>query len=54
MFSAELARIISEDRERQIRDEVRLRALLASCQTGGKRRTSAPALRPMSQPARSR
>ena len=54
MFSVELARIISEDRERQIRDELRLRALLASLQTTGKQRTSPPALRPVSQPARSR
>jgi hypothetical protein len=54
MFSLELARIIFEDREREIRDQLRLRALLASAEPAQERRPWKPALRPSSQPVRSR
>ena len=54
MFSAELARIIFDDRDREIRDELRLRALLASVEPAGERRPWKPVFRSASQPARSR
>jgi hypothetical protein len=54
MYSLELARIICEDREREIRDKLRLRALIALKEPAGERRPSKPAVRPASQPARSR
>jgi hypothetical protein len=54
MFSAELARIIFDDRDREIRDELRLRALLASVEPAGERRPWKPVFRSASRPARSR
>jgi hypothetical protein len=55
MFSVELARIIFEDREREIREELRVRALVATAEPADeRRRPSKSVLRPASQPARSR
>jgi hypothetical protein len=54
MFSTELARIIVDEREREIRASLRLRALIAPNELSGERQPSRPALRPASQPARSR
>ena len=54
MFSVELARVISEDREREINDHLRLRALLATGDRAGELRVSRRILRPASQPVRSR
>jgi hypothetical protein len=54
MFSTELARIIVDEREREIRARLRLRALIAQDEPAGERQPSRPALMPASQPARSR
>jgi hypothetical protein len=54
MFSVELARVIFEEREREINDQVRLRALLATSDRAGELRVPRPILRPTSQPVRSR
>jgi hypothetical protein len=54
MFSVELARVIFEERDREINDRVRLRALLATGDRAGEPRVPRPVLRPASQPVRSR
>jgi hypothetical protein len=54
MFSVELARVIFEEREREINDQVRLRVLLATGDRAGELRDPRPTLRPTSQPVRSR
>jgi hypothetical protein len=55
MFSVELARVIFEDREREIKHQVRLRALLATGDRAGELRAAPkPVLTPARQPVRSR
>lgn len=54
MFSVELARVIFEEREREINDRVRLRALLVTGDRAGELRVRRPILRQTSQPVRSR
>ena len=54
MFSVELARVTFEEREREINDRLRLRALLATGDRAGELRVPRRVLRPASQSVRSR